>query len=62
MFDDYWKINCQSQNSAGKRTIKTPYSWRSVIPGKYPEVSILLEDGSSQKRGRGEPPGAHTTP
>jgi hypothetical protein len=49
MFDDYWRIKCQSQNSAGKRTVKTPYFWRSAIPRKYPEVPILLEDGSSQK-------------
>jgi hypothetical protein len=50
MFDDYWRINCQSQNSAGKRTIKTLYFWRSAIPGKYPEVPILPEDRSSQKK------------
>jgi hypothetical protein len=25
MFDDYWRINCRSQNSVGKRTVKTPY-------------------------------------
>jgi hypothetical protein len=49
MFDDCWKINCRSQNSAGKRTAKTPYFWRSAIPGKYPKVPILPEDGSSQK-------------
>jgi hypothetical protein len=29
--------------------VKTPYFWRSAIPGKYPEVPILPEDGSSQK-------------
>jgi hypothetical protein len=49
MFGDYWRINCRSQNSAGKRTVKTPYFWRSAIPGKYPEVPILPEDGSNQK-------------
>jgi hypothetical protein len=49
MFGDYWRINCQSQNSAGKRSVKTPYFWRSTIPGKYPEVPILPGDGSSQK-------------
>jgi hypothetical protein len=25
MFDDHWRIWCQSQDSAGKRTIKGPY-------------------------------------
>jgi hypothetical protein len=49
MFDDYWRINCRSQNSAAKRTVKTPYFWRSAILGKYSEVPILPEDGSSQK-------------
>ena len=49
MFDDYWRINCQSQNSAGKRTVKIPYFWRSVIRGKHPEVSILSDAGGSQK-------------
>jgi hypothetical protein len=29
---------------------------------KYPEVPISPEDGSIQKRDRGEPPGTHTTP
>jgi hypothetical protein len=49
MFDDYWRIHCRSQGSAGKRTVKTPYFWISAIHGKYPEVPIWLEDGSSQK-------------
>jgi hypothetical protein len=25
MFDDHWRICCRSQDSAGKRTVKTPY-------------------------------------
>jgi hypothetical protein len=49
MFDDYWRINCQSQNSVGKRTIKIPYFRRSAIPKKYPEVPILPDDGGSQE-------------
>jgi hypothetical protein len=44
MFDDDWRICCQSQDSAGKRTAKTPYFERSgnfrKIPGNY----ILPED------------------
>lgn len=39
MFDDYWRINCQSHNSAGKRTVKIPYFWRSAIHGKHLEVN-----------------------
>ena len=49
MFDDYWRINCRSQNSAGKRTVKIPYFWKSAIRGKYPEVPILPDAGGSQK-------------
>jgi hypothetical protein len=47
MFDDYWRIHYWSQDSAGKRSVKTPYFWRSAIPRKYPEVPILPEDGGS---------------
>jgi hypothetical protein len=49
MFDDYWRIHCRSQDSAGKRTVKTPYIRRPAILGKYPEIHILSKDGSSQK-------------
>jgi hypothetical protein len=49
MIDDYWRIHCRSQNSAGKKTIKIQYFWRPAIPGKYPEVTISPEDGSCQK-------------
>jgi hypothetical protein len=49
MFHDYWRTHCQSQDSAGKRTVKTPYFRRSAIPGKYLEIHISSEDGSSQK-------------
>jgi hypothetical protein len=44
MFDDYWRICCQSQDSAGKRTIKTPYFGRSGNSRKIPENYILPED------------------
>ena len=49
MFDDYWRINCRSQNSAGKRTVKIPYFGRTKIPRNYPEVPILSDDGGSRK-------------
>jgi hypothetical protein len=49
MFDDYGRIHCRSQDSAGKRTVKTPYFRRSEITNKYPEVPIQPEDVSSQK-------------
>jgi hypothetical protein len=49
MFDDYWRIHCRSQDSAGKRTVKIQYFRRSEIIRKYPEVPIWSKDGSSQK-------------
>jgi hypothetical protein len=49
MFDDYWRAHYQSQDSARKRTIKTPYFRRPAIPGKYPEIHISSKDGRSQK-------------
>ena len=52
MFDDYWRINHRSQNSAGKRTVKIQYFGRSIIPRKYTEVHILSEDPGSQKESR----------
>jgi hypothetical protein len=49
MFDDYWRIHCHSQDSAGKRTIKIQYFRRPEILGKYPEIHISPDHGSSQK-------------
>jgi hypothetical protein len=65
MFDDYWRIHCRIQDSAGKRTVKIQYFRRSAIPGKYLEVPISSNDRSSQKgetevshQGPTPPPGA----
>jgi hypothetical protein len=44
MFDDYWRICYRSQDSAGKRTIKTPYFRRLENSKKIPENYILPED------------------
>ena len=49
MFDDHWIINCRSQISAGKSTIKTLYFWSSKNISKKTDVPILSEDGASQK-------------
>jgi len=49
MFDDYWMINCRSQISAGKSTIRTLYFWSSKNISKKTDVPILSEDGASQK-------------
>jgi hypothetical protein len=50
MFDDYWRACCRSQDSAGKRTVKTTYFWSSAILGKYLEIHISSVDRSSQKK------------
>jgi hypothetical protein len=44
MFDDHGRICCQSQDSAGKRTIKTPYFEDQENPRKIPKNYILAED------------------
>jgi hypothetical protein len=49
MFDDYCRINCRSQDSASKRTVKTSYSLRKTIPRKYTETPISKDDRGSQK-------------
>ena len=49
MFYNYWRINCWSQNSARKRTVKIPYFCRSALSGEHREVPISPEYGGSQK-------------
>jgi hypothetical protein len=44
MFDDHWRICYRSQDSAGKRTIKTPYFERLGNSRKIPGNYILPED------------------
>jgi hypothetical protein len=44
MFDDHWRNCCQSQDSAGKWTVKAPYFEDQKIPEKYQENYILPED------------------
>jgi hypothetical protein len=44
MFDDHWRICGRSQDSAGKRTVKTPYFGRSGNSRKIPENYIFPED------------------
>jgi hypothetical protein len=59
---------CWSQDSAGKRTVKTPYFLRSTIPEKYPEIPVISKDESSQKEeargaaGWAHPQGARAHP
>src|SRR3954471_22228797 len=49
MFDDFNGIYCQSWNSAGKVTIKTPYFERSENSRKISEVPIFPDDERSHK-------------
>jgi hypothetical protein len=49
MFDDYWRINCRSQISAGKSTVKALYFWSTKNISEKTDVPILSEDGLSQK-------------
>jgi hypothetical protein len=44
MFDDHWRICCGSQDSAEKKTIKTPYFEDQENFGKIPKNYILSED------------------
>jgi hypothetical protein len=61
MFDDHWRICYRSQDSAGKRTVKTPCFRRSGNSRKIPENYILPEDWRSQKEvARGATGQAHT--
>jgi hypothetical protein len=64
MFDDHWRISYWSQDSAGKRTIKTPYFGRSEnsrkIPEKYQKITFYQKTEEARRRSREEPQGRHT--
>ena len=49
MFDEYWKINCRSQISAGKSNVKALYFSSTKNISEKTDVPILSEDGLSQK-------------
>jgi hypothetical protein len=49
MFDDHWRICSESQDSAGKRTIKAPYFEDQENSRKTAENYILPKDSESQK-------------
>jgi hypothetical protein len=49
MFGDHWRICCQSQDSAGKMTIKGPYFEDQENSRKIPGNYIFPEDTGSQK-------------
>jgi hypothetical protein len=49
MFDDRWRICCQSQDSAGKGPSRHHISEDRENSRKIPENYILLKDSGSQK-------------
>ena len=49
MFDDYWRMDHRSLNSAGKSTVKIQYLQRPEEQNKKMEVPILPDAGGSQK-------------
>ena len=49
MFDDYWRIDHRSLESAGKSTVKIQYLRRSENKSNQAEVTILPDHGGGQK-------------
>jgi hypothetical protein len=54
MFDDHWRICCWSQDSAGKRTVKTPYFRRSE---KFQKIIFYQKTEEAGRRRREEQQG-----
>ena len=50
MFDDYWIINCRSQISARKSTVKTLYFWSSEISSRIQKF-LFYQKMEAAKRG-----------
>jgi hypothetical protein len=55
MFDDYRRICCRSQDSAGKRTVKTPYFKDQKILEKYQEIIFYQKTEEARRRRREGP-------
>jgi len=51
MVDDYWGINCRSQDSAGKRTIRGAYSRRPEKPEDQ-KINVFAPDPGGSQKGR----------
>jgi hypothetical protein len=59
MFDDHRRICCQSQDSAGKRTIRDHILMIRKILEKYQEIIFSQKTQEARRRIREEPGGAH---
>jgi hypothetical protein len=55
MFDDHWRSYCQSQDSAGKRTIKGPYFEDQKNSRKIPEIIFSQKTQEARRRSQEEP-------
>ena len=62
IFDDRWRFDCRSPESAGKNTVKILNFCNSRNSEKIQRFNILPEDEGSQKGDRRGPQGAHTPP
>ena len=63
MFDDYWRINHRSPESAGKSVVKTPYLRNSFSEDDHRQVPIIPDDGGNQVVPVGPtPPGGAAPP
>jgi hypothetical protein len=61
MFDDYWRIHCQSQDSAGKGLSRHHISEDQQFSENTQKFLFGQMTEVARRRGRGEPPGSHTT-
>jgi hypothetical protein len=61
MFDDHWRICCQSQDSARKRTVKAPYFEDQENSRKILEIIFYQKTEEAGRRRREGPQGSLTT-
>jgi hypothetical protein len=55
MFDDHWRINCRSQDSAGKGPSRHHISKIRKIPEKYQKIIFYQKTEEARRRRREGP-------
>ena len=60
MFDDYWRINHQSRNSAGKASSRHQYYKDQLLTKNIPKLLLSQMTEGAKRGGQGWDPGAHT--
>jgi hypothetical protein len=60
MFDDHWRICCQSQDLLEKGPSRHNILKDQKIPKKYEEIMFRQETEAATRRKRGEPQGGLT--